>query len=495
MTRGRLRRWVWALSGVLLAAVVLLLLRLPGSASAPSPAKSAPSPSPKPQILQLHSQPQLAPPRLQVTGSTSGDVFLAPKTQAGQSGPMITDGEGKLIWFHPLPKGVIANDFKVQTYRGQPVLTWWEGKTNTRGYGQGSWVIADASYREIARVRAGDGLYGDLHDMQLTDRATALITIYHAVRADLSPVGAVKNGHAVDSIIQEVDAATARVVFEWHSLDHVALTESHAGAPAAGHTFPYDYFHINSINVDADGNLLVSARNTWALYKIDRRTGAVLWRLGGLRSDFALGPGVRFAWQHDARRLPDGTITLFDNESTPKVGDRSRLLTLAVDERRRTVTLERALTHPAGLLADAEGNAQQLPNGHVFAGWGLARRASELDAEDRLLFDVRLPGDYDTYRAFRFDWTGRPANPPALAAARDGDRVTAYASWNGATGVARWQLLAGTRADALSPVGEAPSTGFETAIEGASTQPLVAVRALDASGKVLATSAAERPSA
>ncbi len=334
--KRRLRRWALGLVGVLLVAGVLLLLRAPGPSSAPPPANSAPSPSPTPQVLTFHSQPQLAPPRLRVTGSAPGFVFLAPKTQSGQAGPMIVDGDGKLVWFHPLPKGVIANDLKVQTFRGQPVLTWWEGRTNTRGYGQGSWVIADESYREIARVHAGGGLYGDLHDIELTDRGTALITIYHAVRADLSPVGAAKNGHAVDSIIQEVDVATGKIVFEWHSLRHTSLTESHAGPPATGHTFPYDYFHINSIDVDTDGNLLVSARNTWALYKIDRRTGAVLWRLGGLRSDFALGPGVRFAWQHDARRQPDGTITLFDNESTPKVGDRSRLLTLAVDERRRT---------------------------------------------------------------------------------------------------------------------------------------------------------------
>src|SRR5262249_37445744 len=159
--------------------------------------------------------------------------------------------------------------------------------------------------------------------------------------------------------------------------------------------------------------------NTWALYKVDRRTGKVIWRLGGKRSDFALGAGVRFAWQHDVRRQPDGTITLFDNESTPKVGDHSRLLSLSVDEAAHTVAVARALAHPDGTLADAEGNTQVLPDGHVFAGWGLGRRVSEQDASGKLLFDARLPADYDTYRGFRFAWTGRPADPPALAVSRD----------------------------------------------------------------------------
>jgi hypothetical protein len=467
-------RWgAWSLLTVAAVAVALVLLRgAPAAAGGPLYA----------------SRPDLAPPSPDVTGKATGDVFLAPKSTTGQSGPMILGADGGLLWFHPEPRGTIPNDFKVQTYRGQPVLTWWEGKTNTRGYGQGSWVIADRSYREIARIRAGNGLYGDLHDMQLTDRGTALITVYHAVRADLSPVGGSRTGHAVDSIVQEIDVATGKVLFEWHSLDHVALTESHAGPPAPGHGFPYDYFHVNSVDVDTDGNLLVSGRNTWAIYKIDRRSGKVLWRLGGKKSDFALGPDARFAWQHDARRQPDGTITLFDNESTPKVSDRSRLLTLRVDEPARTASVAAALTHPAGVLADAEGNAQHLAGGNVFAGWGLGRRASEQDASGKLLFDLQLPEGYDSYRAFTFDWDGTPSDPPAVVVQRDGAAVTARASWNGATEVTRWELLAGRSADSLRVVASAPRAGFETVLTAGARGPYFAVRAFAAGGRVLGTS-------
>lgn len=393
---------------------------------------------------------------------------------------MILDGRGRLVWFHPLPRGTTANDFKLQRYRGEPVLTWWEGRMNARGYGQGEWVIADRSYREIARVRAGNGLKGDLHDMQLTESGTALITIYHVTDADLSAVGGSATGRAVDSIVQEVEVATGAVRFEWHSLGRVALTESRVGVPRQP-DIPFDYFHINSIDLDRDGNLLVSARNTWAIYKIDHSTGRVLWRLGGRRSDFSLGQGARFAWQHDARRQRDGTVTLFDNESTPKIGSRSRLLTLRVDHKRHRATVVRALAHPAGILAGAEGNSQQLADGAVFAGWGLGRRVSEHDATGNLTFDLRLPRSYDTYRAFRFDWRGRPTTRPAVAAERDGDRVTVRASWNGATPITHWQLLAGPRADQLRPLATVPRTGFETTMRASTDATYVTARALDGS--------------
>jgi hypothetical protein len=441
---------------------------------------------------QFASRPDLDPPVPKVTGAASADVFLAPKATNGQSGPMILDPTGGLIWFHPEPAGIIPNDFKVQTYQGKPVLTWWEGKTNTRGYGQGSWVIADSSYHQIARVSAGDGLYGDLHDMQLTDRGTALITIYHAVRADLSPLHSLKDGHAVDSIVQEIDVATGKVLFSWHSIGHVPFKQSYAGPPAPGHDFPYDYFHVNSVAVDTDGNLLISARNTWTVYKVDRTTGKIIWRLGGMKSSFKLGDGARFAWQHDVRPQPDGTITMFDNESTPKEADASRLLTLKVDEAAKTATVVKALTHPDGdLLVDAEGDYQPLPNGDAFAGWGITGRASELTATGAVKFDLTLPSGYDTYRAFATAWHGTPADPPAQSVARRAGMLTVRASWNGATDVTRWELLAGPRPDALQPVDNRPRAGFETTLSARTDEPYVAVRALDGD-RVLATSAPAR---
>jgi hypothetical protein len=472
-SRLRLRAFIVLVLAVIAAGITVAVVSRDAS--------QAPTEAPVSTDASFRSRPDLTPPLLTVEtrqpAATKRKVLLAPKRKGGQSGPAILDDRGRLQWFRPMRAGTVANDFRVQRYQGKPVLTWWEGKTGEKGYGVGSWVIADRSYREIARVRAGNGLQGDLHDMQLTPRGTAYITIYAKVDADLSEVGSYPDGEAMDSVIQEVDVATGEVVWEWRSLDHVAISESHAGPPQT-HRFPYDYFHINSIDENADGDLLVSARNTWGVYKVDKRTGRVLWRLGGLRSDFALGPGVRFAWQHDARWLPDGTISVFDNQATPKVEDESTAVVIRLDERKRTAKVVRELTHPDGVVSIAEGNAQALPGGGMFVGWGLARRASELSRDNRLLFDLKLPGDTDSYRAYKQRWVGRPTEPPALAVEREGQRVTAYASWNGATEVRRWQLLAGPSPDALKPVATVRRQDFETVIEAETTERWLAVRAL-----------------
>ncbi len=454
----------------------------------------APAAPPLPPDQQFHSRPDLRPPEMTVAtlrdGTAPGKVLLAPKRRPGQRGAAILDERGRLVWWRPMRGDLVANDLRVQRYRGRPVLTWWEGRTNDRGYGAGTWVIADTSYREIARVRAGNGSHGDLHEMVLTAEGTALITVYEPFDTDLSLVNSPKGGQAMDSIIQEVEIPSGKVLWEWHSKDHVALAESMAVGPRTL-KLPYDYFHINSIDVYPDGDLLVSARNTWGVYKIDRPSGKVRWRLGGRRSDFALGPGVRFAWQHDARLMPDGTISVFDNQATPRVEDRSSVVVIDVDERARTATVVRELTHPDKVLAIAEGNAQVLPGGGFLVGWGMARRVSELSADGRLLFDLRLPGDTDTYRAYRMAWRATPAERPRIAAERSGERVTAHASWNGATDVTHWELLAGPEPNSLRRVAITSHQGFETEIAAKTTAAWVAVRPLRGA-KPLARSAPMR---
>ena len=177
--------------------------------------------------------------------------------------------------------------------------------------------------------------------------------------------------------------------------------------------------------------------------------GAIIWRLGGRRSDFAMGSGTAFAWQHDARRQPDGSLTIFDNGATPAVEQLSRGLVLDVDERAMPAELLHQYTHPR-VLADSQGNLQLLANGNVFVGWGEVPRVSEFDQEGRLLFDALLGEKYESYRAFRLPWTGLPAEAPAIALTHHGRELTAYASWNGATEVHTWQLLAGASAGAAA---------------------------------------------
>jgi Arylsulfotransferase (ASST) len=439
-------------------------------------------------VQTFRSRPDLSPPTIAVTthahSTAPGYIFVAPKEGPGQDGPMIVDTLGHLVWFN---KGIYARDFKVQRYRGKPVLTWWEGKI-IQGHGVGEYMIFDNSYREIARVRAGNGYRGDLHEFLITPHDTALLTAYNAVPTNLSRVGGPEHGAAWDSIAQELDIETGEVLFEWHSLEHVALEESYYVLPEDPQK-PFDYFHINSIDIDYDGNLLICSRNTCAVYKVGRNTGEVLWQLGGKNSSFELGRGTRTAFQHDARRQKDGTITIFDNGTHPQVHDQSRGIVVELDMNKMRATLLREYTSPERLLATSQGNLQVLPNTNVFIGWGSEPFFSEFSYEGKLLFNAYFRPEHVSYRAFRFPWVGQPSENPAVVAETGPDgKVTVYSSWNGATEVASWQVLAGPNPERLKSVGSAPKDGFETAITVHTAEPYVGVQAKDRSGRVLGIS-------
>jgi hypothetical protein len=450
--------------------------------------------------MAFRSRPDLRPPVIQVNknlpGTAPGYIFVSPKKGPGeeaptQDAPLIVDASGEPVWFHPLQDAEVdAFNFEVQTYKGETVLTWWEGQHT--GYGQGEYVICDHSYREIKRVRAGNGFEGDHHEFLITPEDTALITIYSKVSRDLSGVGGPVDGEVLDGIAQEVDIETGEVLFEWHSLDYVELDESYYEPPPDLEA-AFDYFHINSIDPDPDGYLIISARRTCAVYKVDRTTGEVVWRLGGEKSDFDMGYGTRTDWQHDARRHPDGTITIFDNGGVQKDVE-SRAIVVEIDEDDMSATLVGEYTHPDKILAATQGNAQVLPNGNVFVGWGSEPYFSEFSGDGKLLFDASFPSPVESYRAFRFPWKGQPEDRPAVVAeSGSGDEVTLHISWNGATEVDTWQVLTGGGPDKLEPAGAAPRKGFETAVTLNTNEPYVAVRAKDSSGRILGSSEAIKP--
>jgi hypothetical protein len=257
---------------------------------------------------------------------------------------------------------------------------------------------------------------------------------------------------------------------------------------------PFDYAHANSVNLDSDGDLLLSARNTWAAYKIDKETGRILWRLGGKHSTFKLPPAARFAWQHNVqRRASDGAITVFDNSAFPPVRKFSRALAIRLDQGKRTATLISATAHPEKLLTATQGNQQTLPNGDFLVGWGSQRQLTEFSPSGSPLFNATLSLGYESYRSYRLPWSGRPLTRPKVAAADEpGAGTDAYMSWNGATDVATWELFAGSSAKTLRFIGTASRRGFETKITAPGVPRFVQVRARDAAGNVLSTSAVTR---
>jgi Arylsulfotransferase (ASST) len=444
-------------------------------------------------IQDFHSRPDLRPPAVAVTASSPavapGDEFVAPYDGPGQSGPMILDPSGGLIWFKALPRGTSATNLRVQEYGGKPVLTWWQGDISVHGFGLGEDVIADSAYAEIAHVKAGNGLQADLHEFQLTPQGTALVTAYDPILCNLSSVGGSSDGAVTDGTFQEIDVRTGLVMFQWTSLDHVALEESYSQANTSDTALPFDFFHINSINLDQDGSLLISARNTWTTYDIQPQTGQIAWQLGGKHSSFAMAPGTATAWQHDPRELANGSFSIFDNGASPTVHSQSRGIVVSLEPQSKTATLISQLTHPVPISAKSQGNVQALANGDWFVGWGEVPDFSELSPTGALLFDAHFPAGDQSYRDLRFNWTGTPANRPAFAVLAGHGKGTVYASWNGATLVASWKVLVGATVGSLEPVAEAARSGFESAIAlpAGTAGRYVTVQALDAGGRVLGT--------
>jgi hypothetical protein len=448
-------------------------------------------PAPAADVQNFVSAPNMHPPILSVTAPdrdpSAGDVLMTVGPGPGQYGPLIYTPQGRLVWFDQLPKGVSALNLSVQSYEGQRDLTWWKGRVLTLGFGEGEDVVMDSNYQTVATVKAGNGYEADLHDFQLSPDQVAYISAYNVMRCDLSPIGGPRNGVIVDTAIQEVDVKTGLVRWEWHSLDHVGVAESHA--PVLSKATPWDWFHLNSIDVQSNGDLLVSGRSTWAAYEIQHGSGEILWRLGGTKSSFAIGPGTETAWQHDTRMLPDGTVTSFDDGSNPRIHYQSRGVRVALDTKRHTARLLHAYTHPSALLADSQGNMQSLAGGDVVIGWGAMPYVSEMGGNGSLLFDAHLPAGMSSYRAFRFPWTGHPLQLPVVSAKvlNTGDETAVFASWNGGE-VASWRVLAGSSPASLQARATMPGGGFESSIVIPDAYAYVSVQALDASGGLLSSS-------
>ena len=320
------------------------------------------------------SRPDLRPTPVRVLtrahGTAPGYLFVSPERGVDQAGPLILDNRGQVVWFLPISSHRVTS--RVQRYRGRPVLTWWSAD-RAKGAGHKGVHIADDHYRIIARLSRANGLAADQHEFLLTPRGTAVVTAYKKIPFDLSGVGGSEHGSIWEGVVQEIDVATGRPLFEWHSIDHVGVPESYETLPQdPGKT--YDYFHINAVELLPNGHMLVSARNTHAVYEIRRSDGAVLSRLGGKRSDFTFGPGARFAWQHDARLHGRKSVTIFDNGAEYAHRDHpSRAILLRLDEKRRRAVLVRSYRRHRPTVATSEGNAQALGDGHILVGWARGR--------------------------------------------------------------------------------------------------------------------------
>ena len=468
--------------------VIGLGLGLAGVTAAPAGAVC------KPRSRSYRTLPSFHPSPWCVSGgSAAGGVLVTPRRMPraprGQNAAMVLSAAGKLVWY--LPRSERVYDLKAVRYRGRPHLA-----LHIRtGRSDGVYEIRDRRYRVVERVQFGAPYRTDLHDLQMTHAGTAYVGAYRRLRVR----GA---GVVTEYVVREVAVDTGRVLFEWHSLDHVPLAASYLPRPRRG---TWDYFHGNSIVPPAPGDptVIVSSRNTSAVYGIDRATGKVRWTLGGKQDDFGVARGdTRFCAQHDARRLPDGDLTLFDNggrgnteRGCPKHA--ARVMRFRLDRARKTARLIGTLpSRRSGgtgepLLPVGFGSAQTQPNGNTLVSWGTSGLVTDVAPDGRILFTLNLPNA--SYRAAKASWTGAPAGRPALVARRRDGITEAWASWNGATRIARWRLLAGSDRHRLRATGAGvPFADLETKLRLARTPRFVAAQALDARGRELGRTAVRR---
>jgi hypothetical protein len=349
------------------------------------------------------------PPPLKVLkpGAGSGDIFITPQAKRYSSGPEILTTAGKVIWFHAVPVGDFAADFRTQTYQGQPVLTWFQGMGL-----DGTDYIYNNRYQQIAKVKASTGYLTDFHEFLITPWNTALILGDAFGTANLTSIGGPADQKVFDGIVEEIDIRTGKLLFQWNSADNVPYGDSHNPRPASA-TSPWDWFHINAVHLDTDGNLLINSRYTWATYKVNLRTGKIIWELGGKESTFKLTnapgqvlnkAGEIFAFQHDPEAIGNGEYTLFDDESdgSTTLLRNSRVVTVKLDP--NVATLIKSVDQPEGRIASAFGNAQTTTSGDLFIGWGALPDISEFSPAGQLLFNAALQAGGSTYRAYLLPW-------------------------------------------------------------------------------------------
>jgi hypothetical protein len=434
---------------------------------------------------------------VRTSGTASGtDLFLTPNNDDGAG---IYSDDGQLVWWHPSAPGMIDLDETVVHYDGHAYIAMWSGS-----FGLGSVLLYDDHYEPAGDVTAGGGFAPDsldVHEFQITPAGDALVGIYEPVSMQVD--GATET--VIQYVVQELSLVrgpqgleTGSVLFEWDSLTDVPPSESQEPSPGAGGG-GWDYFHGNAINEDTDGNLVVSARNTWGLYKIDDTSGDpdfghVVWQVGAAGDAQLSEP---WCYQHDVNALGDDTYSLFDDggagpgcqpHSTQHPA-RALLITVNPSTTPAGVRLDRSYTHTPSILTSYTGSAQVLPDGDMLVDWANVPEITEYGATGAVKMDLTLTGA--SYRGLRYAWTGDPLTPPSVGVAGSHGKLDVYASWNGATDVTGWQVLGGVRPSALTPIGRpAAVDGFETAIAVAQADPYVAVEALGPGGKALSTSAA-----
>ena len=371
---------------------------------------------------------------------------------------MILDNTGEPVYYKPIPANgrIDAVDFKKQP-NGQ--LTYWDQASK-------AYLVMDSSYTVVDSYQVGNGYETDSHELKILPGGYALLMSYDPQPVDMSQIvaGGVPTATVVGLIIQELDPSR-NVIFQWRSWDYIPITDTYQSLTGAN----IGYVHGNAIELDNDGNLLISSRHLSEITKINRRTGDVMWRLGGKQNEFTfLNTDRVFSHQHDIRRQANGNITLFDN-GVGLAPQYSRAVEYELDEVNKIATQVWEYRNVPDTFSFAAGSMQRLPNGNSLIGWGIEGPTShnpltltEVKPDGSKAFELEWSAPNISYRVFRFPWEGHPTSPPTLVVKTGNLTTTLHYSWNGATNIASYRVYGGPTPNPTTLIDERPKAGFET---------------------------------
>ncbi|ORY63828.1 ASST-domain-containing protein [Leucosporidium creatinivorum] len=459
--------------------------------------------------VQTFMSSNLTPPAFNIetapTSASNYSLLSYRGTATTQPAPLIMDSNGSLIWSGSADGYTNTMNTLVQTYKGEPVLTFFTGDFYSGGYGQGAWQMLASNYSVVGTVatlnETTEGDNSDFHEFFITENNTALVESWRVTEADLSGVSGYDSANPAtwtwDCVFQEIDIETNTLLFEWRSLEHVDPSETYfeiSDGSGNSSSNPFDHCHINSVEKDAKNNYLVSMRGPSTIYYIDGTTSEIIYRISGKNTNFTMGTDATFWYQHDARFRSDNTVSpynlsIFDNAAggSGDVETSARGIVLSIDTDAMTAELVWSAAPSFNTTAPSQGSHQILDNGDHVIGWGAVPQFSVYSEAGEPIEDVRFGVNASTvqsYRAFKQDWIGYPLTTPSFAL----NTSHAFASWNGATEIASWQLLGGSSADSLSSISTNTKDGFEATMSYNSSYTYLAAAAISSDGTCLGVS-------
>ncbi|UCD51024.1 MAG: aryl-sulfate sulfotransferase [Phycisphaerales bacterium] len=336
-----------------------------------------------------------------------GYIYMAVAAEVEGTGYylMILENDGTPVWFKELTDDY-SYDFKLQC-NGLPTYAQFLHHHSYTGGGDVVHMVMDPDFGEIESIQMGNGYTAEAHDFQMLPNGHVLLFGYYLTQMDLSALveGGYPNALVSGGVVQELDA-DRDVVFQWRTWDHYSLEEMswrRADRPIVSQ------FHLNTINMDVDGNILL-ATPVW-VKKIDRQTGEIIWHLGGDENEFAfVGVDHEEASGHFGGhafyRLGNGNVLIYDGGN--RDGTRSsKVHEYKLDEESKTAEFVWTYTPDPPVYGWHRGNAQRLPNGNTFIGWGgdgsdHGPACTEVTPEGEKVFELFFDHpSVESYRAFR----------------------------------------------------------------------------------------------